>query len=471
VFVLAPGAPSAALFHDPETLFEDHRTFRREMRGMGLDLSSCPTRLADLRFGLFGGTVAAPSAARALREIFQSRLALKEAFDRLFTPETDPSSSEVRLCADALRRTLVEARFTEDFLLELAGVDHPILLTHPRFPTLRLRPGDVLLLRFPSFPSAIVAQAGTVPAQFSHLAIVHITEAGETFAIDSALEVGLRALPVARIFPGTNARAAVFRFADEGLAARAAAILYAQTSGPEHEIPKYDLSMDLADHSRVFCAEAVSMAFEAASGGTVCLPMFQTQFSPAIRSRAAAFGIGVTRTFAPADVEVDPRFTLVAEWRDPAAIPDLLDRDAIVARLLTWMEEESYALRPRPLSRAAAGTIVALRRERISDLLLLPALLKIPLRRKIPAHVDSRAVGQFLAFNGVTKRMKAELGAAAAQHRARAGLPMTYAERLEVLDAIRDADAARYAVRKPAFHDEFRPPGHPQLAAMIVTAP
>ena len=81
--------------------------------------------------------------------------------------------------------------------------------------------------------------------------------------------------------------------------------------------------MDLIEHSKLFCTEVVSYAFELASqelGRHEAVPMFNTRISMQNPYILDAFGIKSRSTFAPSDIEVDPRFELLAEWRDIARV-------------------------------------------------------------------------------------------------------------------------------------------------------
>ncbi len=96
--------------------------------------------------------------------------------------------------------------------------------------------------------------------------------------------------------------------------------------------------MNLSDHSELFCAELIGFAYELASSDAPGLPAYPTslevlQGHPFLDD----MGIRCCTTFAPGDVEVDPRLELVAEWRDLRRTAESRIQDAILTSILEWM--------------------------------------------------------------------------------------------------------------------------------------
>ena len=97
------------------------------------------------------------------------------------------------------------------------------------------------------------------------------------------------------------------------------------------------------DHRRpLFCSKLVRLAYERASKGKLLLPTFTTRFSMKNRDFIDRIGVEATETFAPGDIEIDPRFDLVAEWADFRATPRLRAQDLIMVKLFEWMELHGY---------------------------------------------------------------------------------------------------------------------------------
>ena len=60
--------------------------------------------------------------------------------------------------------------------------------------------------------------------------------------------------------------------------------------------------------------------------------------------------IGVTakETFAPADIELEPDFDLVAEWQDYRVTSRLRLQDLLMDKLFLWMDEYDYRFQRGP---------------------------------------------------------------------------------------------------------------------------
>lgn len=97
---------------------------------------------------------------------------------------------------------------------------------------------------------------------------------------------------------------------------------------------RFDIQMDPNDHSKVYCAEAVRIAWESASRGQVIVPRYMTTFTEAIETDfAKGVQMKVRESFAPSDVEVDTRFTLIAEHRDLSLLDTSRRYDVVLSSL------------------------------------------------------------------------------------------------------------------------------------------
>jgi hypothetical protein len=94
----------------------------------------------------------------------------------------------------------------------------------------------------------------------------------------------------------------------------------------------YDFAMDHRDHSRIFCSEVASAAYERV-GVTLWMGL-STLSSPGVRSWLSALGVRQSQTQEPSDLEYDPQLRVVAEWRDPRGLrEDHLDNAVTEAML------------------------------------------------------------------------------------------------------------------------------------------
>ena len=75
------------------------------------------------------------------------------------------------------------------------------------------------------------------------------------------------------------------------------------------------------------------------------LPTFSTRFDMKNRDFVDRIGVTARETFAPADIELEPDFDLVAEWQDYRVTSRLRLQDLLMDRLFLWMEQYDYRFR------------------------------------------------------------------------------------------------------------------------------
>ena len=65
---------------------------------------------------------------------------------------------------------------------------------------------------------------------------------------------------------------------------------------------------------------------------------FTTRLHMTNRDFFDRIGVTAEQTFAPGDIDLDPRFDLVAEWQDYRLTSTLRLQDMLMTKLLEWME-------------------------------------------------------------------------------------------------------------------------------------
>jgi len=267
----------------------------------------------------------------------------------------------------ALRNALRIARYATDMLGEIniryaqLGPDEKPLrgfsgrqlntFVNPAYDTgrdLDFRSGDLLLMRGMHHNSAAIARIGDVDSQFSHLAIIHTDENGKHWVVEALIESGAVINPLAETLQHGLGRCVVFRHRDPHLAARAAALIH-DVIRRSHEKRNghiwYDFTMELEGERELFCSKLVRKAYGLASDQRYLLPTFTTRFSMRNRDFVDRIGVTALETFAPADIELEPDFDLVAEWQDYRVTSRLRLQDLLMDRLFLWMEEHDYRFR------------------------------------------------------------------------------------------------------------------------------
>jgi Permuted papain-like amidase enzyme, YaeF/YiiX, C92 family len=212
--------------------------------------------------------------------------------------------------------------------------------------TMPFKSGDVILTRGQLHNSAAIARIGDIDSQFSHVAMVYIDPRGRHFAVESLIERGAVITPLAEWLGHEIGRAVVFRHRDANLAQRAATLIQDRVRHANSPIGKrilYDFTMTLdpATHN-LYCSKLVRRAFKEASDGAVLLPTFTTMLDMKNRDFMDRIGVRAKETFAPGDMELEPDFDVVAEWRDYRVTSDLRLKDIVMDKLFEWMEEDGF---------------------------------------------------------------------------------------------------------------------------------
>lgn len=327
------------------------------------------------------------NAQMLLYQTFHVRLALRKVMTRMMERGvlSQAESAQQQDCVQAFRRAYRGLRVLEDYIGEAAvgfpfdqanfrgGVagpgsasapnannvmpafqgGHNYLLWNPDFemPGTAYVPqsGDVILSRGTASTSAAIARISDEQTNFSHLSIVHVDErTKEIQTIEAHIEVGSDVFDWATYVGDKKIRAAVFRFADPVKAHLAAVKIKERVENYKRQnmgkLIRYDFSMNMNDADDIFCSEIVRIAFQDA--GVPGVPLFPSTINPRNRSFVDAIGVTERVTFAPADIELDHRFTLVAEWRDHRRLHTSHYMDAVLMAMYSWMEVYNYHLIP-----------------------------------------------------------------------------------------------------------------------------
>jgi hypothetical protein len=210
------------------------------------------------------------------------------------------------------------------FSLLTVGTDEPSSTPEAVVRNVRLHSGDILVSRGGAPTSALIARGSDYPGNFSHIAFVYVDPATkEAKIVESHIEVGVVVSTVEQYLTDKKLRVMLLRpradlpqlQKDPLLPQKAAE--YAYKRATEEHVP-YDFAMDYRDHSRLFCSEVASEAYE--RYGVSLWAGISHISSPGLRRWLSAFGVKYFETQEPSDLEYDPQLRVVAEWRDPATL-------------------------------------------------------------------------------------------------------------------------------------------------------
>lgn len=354
---LAPRPATADLFSD----FDAIRALVEQEVKRPNELAANLTRIYQAVFNAnlerYDPAVVVREAPRLIPAIFDLRQALRDQIAdwqsrNLMTPETQR----------ALRDCFRVSRYAGDMLGEmliahgkLAEGENPYraftgpdlnTLVHRNLDTgapLPFQSGDVLLVRGLAHNSAAIARLGAIDSQFSHVGIVYIDEQGGHWVVEALIEEGAVVNTLEHFLEHGLGRAALFRPNDRELGRRAADLVHAHVNESlrSGDVIPYDFSMLMRSYKRLFCSKLVRMAYDHASLGSFMLPTFPTRFVEN-QDFYKRLGVKTKQTFTPGDMEIEPRFQLVAEWQDYRLTSRLRMQDMLMTKLFEWMEHRDW---------------------------------------------------------------------------------------------------------------------------------
>ena len=217
------------------------------------------------------------------------------------------------------------------------------------------RSGDVLLMRGGAHNSAAIARIGDNDTQFSHVGMIYVDEKGTPWVVEALIEDGSVINELDHVLNHGVARLVLFRPKDAKLGEAAAKEIHkyiSATLAPGGKRILYDFTMQLEETGTLFCSKLVRLAYNKASVGKLDLPTFPTGFNMKNRDFLDRIGVKARTTFAPGDMELEPNFDLVAEWRDYRVTSRLRLQDLLMDKLFEWMETHGYKFRETMLVRA-----------------------------------------------------------------------------------------------------------------------
>ncbi|MGZ3773212.1 MAG: YiiX/YebB-like N1pC/P60 family cysteine hydrolase [Pseudobdellovibrionaceae bacterium] len=286
--------------------------------------------------------------------IFKIRVNLHEKLQQF-----DSRNELSNKCILKVREGFQYARFAEEYLLDwlysqnvYKFQNEPILTnkkpstwTNSKFANFDLKSGDVMLIRGKSYVSAMIARIADEEGNFSHLAVVGEDKGGNKYVVEALIQYGVIFTPLEKWREAADARVALYRNPDTTLAQKAARVVYdvAHSAIEKGANIRYDFAMNDDDYSAWFCSETVRYAYDKASDGAVIVPKFRSTISK-FKNTAYPRSLGVTKStlFAPYDIEVDPRFDFVAEFRHYPLLRQVRMQDSVLQSIYDWMIKYDY---------------------------------------------------------------------------------------------------------------------------------
>lgn len=371
-------------------------------------------------------------------------------------------------CANAFRGALRAVRFTEDLIEDhkwrnnTAGISfpstaftsrNPQLKTAPEFanfnPLKDLKSGDVILTRGNAYTSSAIASLGEFDTQFSHMSLIYIDSNQKTWAIEAHIEVGSFVRTLEDHIKDNNFRTMIFRFDDHKLAAKAADYIFHKVKKASDTVGNifYDFGFDMSESEKLFCSEIVSHSFDFASDGKVKLPLFTSKLQSRKPSFVQNIGIKALESFIPADIEIDPRFKVVAEWRDAARVVDSHEKDAVLHSIYDWADDYEYRMIQGSSRKSFIYRNVAWPLRRVP-------VLKKYFKNKLPINMSRKLIGYFGVLESMAELLHKDLSSANKKVISERGVPLMREESASHLEEFRLNDIG---ARKKKLHKMYRP--------------
>lgn len=389
-----------------------------------------------------------------VQTLFQTRMNLHARIAELTQGQKDQA------CLNSIRKYFVSLRQIEELFLDhlvskkmsplqdeetesAFKIGFPATLINPQFSQLEFKAGDVLLDRGDSAVSAQIARIGDVENMFSHAMIIGEDPKGRLYIVETTPEDIVGMIPIKEYFEeNPDSRMALYRFQDSKLAQKAGRFIYDHVKKAGRPL-LYDFQMNDRDASEFFCSEVVQFAYREASGGRVLLPMVKTDLSRfqkmANHNWITRMGVQDREVFSPSDIDVDPRFTPVAEYRFIPALRERRLDDATMTAMYDWMLTKDYHftndLRDAALSHVAI------------------AAARLGLQKSLARNLTRPVVIAALEFDRVFANLKAKIKAVSEREESLRKKPLPIARLLEIAEDVRQNDCQRYRLAREVLPD------------------
>lgn len=422
--------------------------------------TSCVSYLSKLEKGIdefdvkkFSLSQLSAEAEKIAENSWKIRQHVHHSLDQL-TPE----------CVEKVQTTFRQLRFVEDYFLEIgrkivhqkpSEIDFlkqeffPIRDTSPAYFHFQgqgeFKSGDLFISRGLSFLSAMIARLGKRPTQFSHVvSLYEDPQEKKIKTIESYVGVGVSFYDLDYALKNENGRILWLRSKDEKLGERAVSLMgaFVKERLDKKNPIKYDYDLDFKDHTTMSCAEVSQAAFQMASDGEFTIPFYPNEI---VKGEGLIKRLNLVRgkTFEPGDMEIDPRFTLIGEFRDLRVTRDQRQKDAIMSAIFKWMDEHQYELKDNFKAKMAGGMI-----HKVRKTFLWPVVKKMLKLEDFSKEIPSRMLKTMSLINDLGEGILVELKKRDDTHLKEFGIPMTHIDLSKELDKMRDEDLKTFENKK-----------------------
>lgn len=314
----------------------------------------------------------------------------------------------------------------------------------------KFQSGDLMLARGVSFISAIISQISDNRSHFSHVVFVNVDPKSQVpNTVEAYVGVGAKEYEMNFALKNENARLLVLRPKNAELGAEAAAFA---VKAAKARVP-YDYHMNFKDYSVMSCVEVAVYAYDKASKGALKLPLFPAQLKLKNDDFLNKMSLQRGSLVTPDDLETDPHFDLILDWKDYRLVRDSRHKDAILSEMMRWLEDLNYKFHDTTKSRVAKHLIYPSRRTPI-----WPLVQKLTGAPDIDKQIPQKTLGLMTVLNDVGNALLGELKKQDEAYVLRYHRPMTNQQLRDRLEHFRQADLARFqSGEKSLIHKALRP--------------
>lgn len=299
--------------------------------------------------------------------------------------------------------------------------------------------GDLMVTRGPSNFSAILSSIQDYPNQLDHFVLINKDVKGKLRTIESyAQKGGVAAFDMDYALKNENARIMLLRAKDGATAAKASEIMLSAFNQGKTDASKkigYDYFMDLENPKRMTCSAVTYWGFRRASNDKFVIPQEKSNISPKLAQIFDQTGIKKGPMLTASDIELDTRFDLVLEFRDPRLIQDSRIREVVAQTIFDWMKNKNFRLRATVATIAIDTLIYPLRRTS-----LWPKFQKLTGVADFPEDTPKGFIKTLRQLNDISDILYKRVYDAYAKSRAETGWGLTQAQMIEVLEEYRSQD-------------------------------
>jgi hypothetical protein len=310
--------------------------------------------------------------------------------------------------------------------------------------------GDLMIARGISFFSAIISQISDNKAHFSHTIVVSVAGTPpKTQTVESYVGTGVKAYDIDYALKNENVRLLVLRPKDSRLGpAAATAALHAAAL----QLP-YDYKMDFEDESQMSCVEVPTYAYKKASEGKIKIPLYPAHLVLENEEFLSQLGMKKGPLITPDDLETDPRFDLILDWKDPRLVRDSRQKDAVLAEIVRWLGDLRYEFHDSSRSLFAKYVLLPLRQTPLWGL-----VRKIPKIPDMDAHIPRTTLGVMTVLDQTAGVLLQNLKKQDEDFKSQHGRPLTNSQLRQRLEDLRAKDFLAYTKGEESlFHKYLRP--------------